>query len=156
MKQETVNILREMGFNAGSNLNVRNSAFLGLDLSIKRNGTGSVIFCNGGMSEYLLLANHGATVADNDDDQSVADNIKTVCNGRVPYLTLSIYRFKQVLQSIAFNRRCLLGIDKEKGGSLAKAKRQAELWFKRIRSEENELYNAGVQIDEMEAEVFAS
>lgn len=154
MKNETKQILAEMGFTSANSIaSVRPSAFLGLDLSIKLNGTGSIVFCNGGMSEYLLLANHGATVAmDNDADPE----IKTVGDG-IPYLTISKYRFLLVLQSIAFNRFCLLNSHKgTKGGSLEKAKKLAKLWFDRIPREENQLYSANVTSDEMEAELVAS
>lgn len=154
MTQDTIATLKEMGFNLSNGASVPRSAFLGLNLSIKLNGTGSVIFCNGGIAEYVLLANHGAVKAPiNDDDESMMENIKTVANG-IPYLTISKYKFLQVLQSIAFNRLCLLGADKgKKGGSLAKSERLAALWFKRIPKEENELYSANVACDEMETEL---
>jgi len=157
MNTETKQILAEMGFNVGSVLNVRRSPFLGLELTIRPNGTGTVVFCNGGLSEYLFLAQYGAVKPPvNDDDESILENIKTVANG-IPYLTISKYKFLQVLEAMAFNRLCLTGADKgKKGGSVAKSKRLAALWFKRIPKEENEFYNAKVTTDAMESELIAS
>ncbi len=155
MNSETKSILAQMGFNVSSVLTIgKLSRSLGLDLTIKRNGNGSVVFCNGGRSEYDLLSNHGAVRRFKGSDYDADPEIKSVGNG-IPYLTLSMDRLLSVFTSIARMRVLHSGNKRLIRAHQRAARRLAKHWIAMLPSEQNELYARDLACDQFEAELEA-
>lgn len=131
MTTETIQILKDMGFIRGE------ASFpahfeLGLQLTIKRNGAGTIIFCNGGVAEYELLANHGAI--------NRKREMQTVCAGDVPYLTINLPKLARVFLSIATMRILNVGTKEQKRAHQKLARQCALRWINQIPAETNDLY----------------
>ncbi len=129
MKQETIDILRELGFSLGSQLTLPCDTELHMRLSIMHNGTGTVVFCNGGLSEYETLLNHGAKPY----------HMKTLGNG-TPYLTLSLSRLRRILTSVAQMRVLASSAKSIRRAHQRLANDMVKKWIAALPDESNPLY----------------
>lgn len=134
-------LLAEMGISYASGIVMpEDISALNMRLTVTKNGNSVTVFCNGGMSEYDTLSNHGAT--------KYEVEVRTVCSGEVPYLTLPAARLTAVLRSIAFIRILTKGTPEQKRKHQSLANAWAQAWLAGLPSEANRLYQSDVAADE--------
>ena len=169
MKNETKAILSELGFTSveSSIVTPNPSKGIGLDLTVTRNGSSMIVFCNGGQSEYDLLVNHGAIMGQSgaefgDFEIESEHEVKTTGNGSVPYFTCRPDNLLTALQSIAFARLVTVA---QSGQFTARnflsrvwgvSWLQARHWINMLPTEENSLYARDIACDEFESSLAAA
>lgn len=158
-----------MGFNSvNSTVSKRNTWRLGAEITIFRNGTGSVLFFHGAQAfdNYRMMRNaldmsSKRTKADQDDMCNEYDeDIRTIeADGEiVPYLTTSNYKIAQAFAWIAWNRAINCAWFKGKTGGARRewAQRLGAIWLRWLPNEDNDLYVARQTESEIDHEFAAN
>lgn len=162
MNAETKSILAGLKFSSvTSQLSKRDTLRLGMNVTIKRNGTSTILFFNDGMPDFLLFKNHSAGklakgVRYGTEEHSRGAIVKTVCDGKVPYLTLATDKLITILESIARMRLLVSGRKSWIKNHQTWSKRLARVWFRFMPSEENDLYMRDLAVNSFESALASS
>jgi len=151
MNAESIQILRDMGFNSvASRINVPSHTELGMSLTCIRNGNTIIVFCNGGQAEYDTLANHGAVLRRKKGDDFESTDAQRFVAGGIPYLTLPTERLFFVFRSIAMMRLLESGDTTRQNEFWTVANTLATAWINGLPSEGNALYQRDIAADTFE------